>query len=84
MPYEAAREKFMDHGPAYVVYESSYIVRAGSDIRTAAELDRPGIRVGAVEGMSASRTVAKSLRHASLALFPKAGDAVDQLAQGRE
>ena len=83
MPYEAAREKFMDHGPAYVVYDSAYIVRAGSDIRSAAEMDRAGVRVGAVEGTSTSRTVAKSLGHASLALFPKAGDAVEQLAQGR-
>jgi polar amino acid transport system substrate-binding protein len=83
MPYEAEREKLMDHGPAYVVYESSYIVRAGSDIRSAAQMDRAGVRVGAVEGTSTSRTVAKSLRHASLVPFPKAGDAVEQLAQGR-
>jgi polar amino acid transport system substrate-binding protein len=66
-----------------VVYESAYIVRAGSDIRSAAQMDRAGVRVGAVEGTSTSRTVAKSLRHASLVPFPKAGDAVEQLAQGR-
>jgi polar amino acid transport system substrate-binding protein len=83
MPHDAEREKFMDHGPAYVLYESSYMVRAGSDIRSAAEVDRAGVRVGAVEGTSTSRTVAKSLKHASLTLFPKAGDAMEQLAQGR-
>ncbi|HEX4782006.1 MAG TPA: transporter substrate-binding domain-containing protein [Usitatibacter sp.] len=83
MPQDPAREKFIDPGPAYVLYESSYIVRAGSDIRNAAEVDRAGIRVGAVEGTSTSRTVAKSLKHASLALFPKAEDAREQLVQGK-
>lgn len=83
MPYEAEREKFMDHGPAFVIYDSSYIVRPGLDARNAAELDRRGIRVGAVEGTSTSRTAAKALRNASLVPFLKAGEAVEQFAQGR-
>ncbi len=83
LPHEAEREKFMDHGPAFVVYDSAYLVRAGVDARNAAELDRAGIRVGAVEGTSTSRTAAKLLRNAALVPFPKAGDAVEQFAQGR-
>jgi polar amino acid transport system substrate-binding protein len=83
MPQDAEREKFVDVGPAYVVYQSSYLVRAGSDIRSAAEVDRDGIRVGAVEGTSTSRTVAKSLEHATLTLFPKPDGAVELLGQGQ-
>jgi polar amino acid transport system substrate-binding protein len=83
MPHDVEREKFMDHGPAYVVYESSYIVRAGSDILNTAGVDRAGVRVGAVEGTSTSRTVAKSLKQASLTVFPKAEEAIAQLGQGR-
>ena len=83
MPQDAEREKFVDAGPAFVVYESSYLVRAGSDIRSAAEVDRDGIRVGGVEGTSTSRTVAKSLKHATLTLFPKPDGAVELLAQGK-
>jgi len=83
MPKDAEREKLVDAGPAYVVYESSYLVRAGSDIRGAADVDREGIRVAAIEGTSTSRTVAKSLKHATLSLFPKPEGAVDLLAQGR-
>jgi polar amino acid transport system substrate-binding protein len=83
MPHEAEREKVMDHGPAYVTYDSTYIVRAGLDARTVAELDRAGVRVGAIDGTSTSRTAARSLKQASVALFPKADDAVAQLAQGR-
>jgi polar amino acid transport system substrate-binding protein len=59
MPQDAEREKFVDVGPAYVVYESAYLVRAGSDIRNVADVDREGIRVGGVEGTSTSRTVAR-------------------------
>lgn len=83
MPHEAEREKLMDHGPAYVTYDSTYIVRAGLGARNAAELDRAGIKVGGVEGTSTSRSAARALKHASMALFPKADEAVAQLSQGR-
>jgi polar amino acid transport system substrate-binding protein len=83
MPADAEREKYVDQGPAYVIYESSYLVRAGSDLRAAAEVDRAGIRVGAVEGTSTSRTVARSLKNASLSLYPTPDPAVELLGQGR-
>jgi polar amino acid transport system substrate-binding protein len=83
MPHEAEREKLMDHGPAYVSYDSTYIVRAGLPARSAAELDQPGIRVAGVEGTSTSRSAARALKRASVVTFPKAEDAVAQLAQGK-
>ena len=82
MPQDAEREKFVDLGPAYVVYESSYLVRAGSDIQETAQVDRAGVKVGAVQGTSTSRTVQKSLKSASLTLFPKPDPAIDELAKG--
>jgi polar amino acid transport system substrate-binding protein len=82
MPQDAEREKFVDVGPAYVVYESAYLVRAGSDIRSAADVDRPGIRVAGVEGTSTSRTVAKALGNASLKLYPNPDAAVEMLGRG--
>jgi len=83
MPADAEREKFVDQGPPYVVYESTYLVRAGSEIKTIADVDRPGIRVGAIEGTATSRTVAKSLKHASLATFPKPEAAAELLGKGQ-
>ena len=53
MPADAEREKFVDQGPSYVVYESGYLVRTGSDIRVMTDVDRAGIRVGVIEGTSA-------------------------------
>jgi polar amino acid transport system substrate-binding protein len=83
MPADAEREKFLDQGPPYVVYESTYLVRAGSDIKTIADVDRDGIRVGAIAGTSTSRTVAKSLKHGTLTTFPKPEDAAALLGQGQ-
>jgi polar amino acid transport system substrate-binding protein len=82
MPADAEREKFVDQGPPYVVYASTYLVRAGSDIKTLADVDRPGIRVGAIAGTATSRTVARSLQRAGLATFAKPEAAAERLGKG--
>lgn len=82
MPQDPEREKYVDVGPAYVVYESSYLVGAGSSIRNAAEVDQDGVRVGGVEGTTTSRAVAGQLKHAKLALFPTPDPAMEKLAKG--
>jgi len=83
MPADAEREKFVDQGPPYVVYESGYLVRAGSDIRNAADVDRAGIRVGVIDGTATSRTVATTLKHATLTTFPKPEVPAELMGQGR-
>jgi len=83
MPYDKEREKFVDTGPAYVSYATTYVVRAGSTIRTLADVDRPGVRVGAIEGTAISRTVAKMLKQTKLTVFPNAEEAQAQLAAGQ-
>jgi polar amino acid transport system substrate-binding protein len=83
MPAEARREAFVDHGPAYVAYTSSYLVRAGSDIRIVADVDRAGMRVGCIEGTATSRTIARALQHATLTKFAKADAAVELIGNGQ-
>jgi polar amino acid transport system substrate-binding protein len=83
MPAEARREQFVDQGPAYVAYTSSYLLRAGSDIRTGSDVDRDGIRVGCIEGTSTSRTVAKSLKHATVTTFAKPDAAAESIGKGQ-
>jgi polar amino acid transport system substrate-binding protein len=83
MPAEARREQFVDQGPAYVAYTSSYLVRAGSDIRSGADVDRTGMRVGCIEGTSTSRTIAKALQHATLTKFAKADAAAELIGNGQ-
>jgi polar amino acid transport system substrate-binding protein len=83
MPADAEREKFVDQGPSYVVYESSYLVRAGSDILDMAEVDRAGIRVGVIEGTATSRTVAKAIKSALLTAFAKPEAAAELMSAGK-
>jgi len=83
MPQDPAREKFIDPGPAYVTYMTTYIVRAGSAIRSAGDVDQPGVRVGGVEGTATSRALARTLKCAKLVLFKEAEEAQAQLAQGK-
>lgn len=82
MPADVKREAFVDQGPAYVAYMSGYLVRAGSDIRTVADVDRAGMRVGCIEGTSTSRTVEKSLKQAKLTKFAKPEEAAALIGKG--
>jgi polar amino acid transport system substrate-binding protein len=83
MPADAEREKFVDQGPSYVVYESSYLVRGGAGIKDMADVDRAGIRVGVIDGTATSRTVAKALKSASLTSFSKPEPAAELMAAGK-
>lgn len=82
MPADPERAKIVDHGPAYVAYTSGYIVRAGSDIQSVADVDRANMRVGCIDGTSTSRTVANALKQAKLTHFPKADAAVELIGKG--
>ena len=83
MPAEARRAQFVDQGPAYVAYTSSYLVRAGSDIRSVADVDRAGMRIGCIDGTSTSRTIARTLKNATLTKLAKADAAAEQIGQGQ-
>jgi polar amino acid transport system substrate-binding protein len=82
MPADVKREAFVDQGPAYVAYMSGYLIRAGSDIRSVADVDRAGMRVGCIEGTSTSRTVEKSLKRAKLTKFVKPEEAAELIGKG--
>jgi polar amino acid transport system substrate-binding protein len=82
MPADVKREPFVEQGPAYVAYMSGYLIRAGSDIRTVADVDRAGMRVGCIEGTSTSRTVEKSIKQAKLTKFVKPEEAAALIGTG--
>jgi polar amino acid transport system substrate-binding protein len=60
MPHDAARAEKVDFGPAYFIIESTYLVPAGSKIKSIDEVNRPGVRIVAIAntttGRSAHRT----------------------------
>jgi polar amino acid transport system substrate-binding protein len=82
MPADVKRAPFVEQGPAYVAYMSGYLVRAGSDIRSVADVDRPGMRVGCIEGTSTSRTVETSIKQAKVSKFVKPEQAAELIGKG--
>jgi polar amino acid transport system substrate-binding protein len=64
MPRDVTREGKVDFGPAYYLISSTYLVPAGSTIKTIDEVNRPGVRI---IGISNTTTVRSARRTAPLA-----------------
>ena len=63
---EPARAAEIDFTPAYVEIEATYLVPAGSPLKTIADVDRPGVRIS-VSGRSAyDLFLSRALKHAEL------------------
>jgi len=63
---EPARANEIDFTPAYVEIEATYLVPAGSPLKTIADVDRPGVRIS-VSGRSAyDLYLSRALKHAEL------------------
>jgi polar amino acid transport system substrate-binding protein len=92
MPEDAERRKVVEFGPAYYLSTGTYMVRPGSPIKSIAEVDRAGVRVGGIAGTTTARTAIATLKNAKVISFRtvdevvakmKAGE-VDAIALGRE
>jgi polar amino acid transport system substrate-binding protein len=92
VPVDDERRKIIDFGPAYYLSTSTYMVRAGSPIRSIAEVDRPGVKVGGVANTTTARTAIATLKNTNVQPFRtveeivakmKTGE-IDAIALGRE
>ena len=63
---EPAREAEVSFTAPYVIIEGVYAVPGGSPITTAAEVDRPGVRVGVSEGSAYDLFLSRTLTHAEV------------------
>jgi polar amino acid transport system substrate-binding protein len=79
MPVDDERRRRLDVGPIYSSGESTYLVRAGSDIKTLVDVDRPNVRVIAVKNTTTLRSAASSLRNTKVIPVNAVEDAVDAL-----
>ena len=79
MPVDEERSKRVDFGPVYFVFENTYLVRAGSDIRSIAEVDRPGVRVIGVAGTTTIRTSGRLLRKTTIRAVNSVDEALELL-----
>jgi polar amino acid transport system substrate-binding protein len=83
MPVDAERSKVVDFGPAIAATESSYLVPAGSAIRTMAEVDRPGVRVVGIEGTTTARSAARSLKNTPVKTFKTVDELFELVRTGQ-
>ena len=82
-PVDAERKKHVLFGPDYFLGESTYMVRAGLDANTLAEIDRPGIRILGVENTATLRSARRTLAHAKADGVAGLEEAATLFAQGR-
>jgi len=83
MPVDPARAKQVDFGPAYYIFESTYLVAPGSAIQTLEEVDRPGVRVAGVANTTTGRAASASLKQAKYSSFRSVPELIEEMRAGR-
>lgn len=71
--FDPARATEVDFAQTYLLAHNVFVVRAESDIRVSADVDRPGIRVGAGEGDVGGVHLKRNLKNATLVPNPSSG-----------
>ena len=83
MPVDATRRQVLDFGPGYYDLESTYLGSAASGITDIAQVERPGIRVLAIDGTTTMRASARTLKHTQPVALPSVSDAVERMRAGQ-
>lgn len=63
---EPARAEKIEFTPAYVEIQSTYIVPAGSPLRTIADVDQPGIRIASTSRTAYGLWLDRNIKHAEI------------------
>ena len=77
------REALMSFTAAYLEIEATYLVRGDSPLRTAAEVDRAGLKVAAPARANYELFLSRNLKHARLVSTQGAEAAVDLFVTGQ-
>lgn len=70
LAFDATRASEVDFSQPYSLGWNSYLVRTDSPIRTAADIDRTGVRIGAPKGDSGELYLSRTLKQAELKSRP--------------
>jgi polar amino acid transport system substrate-binding protein len=65
---DPARAKKITFTPAYVEIEATYLVPAGSEIQTVAQVDQPGMRIAVPSRSAYELWLSRNLKHAKLVM----------------
>jgi polar amino acid transport system substrate-binding protein len=64
--FDPARRSVLDFAPPHLVVDLTYLVAPGSAIRSVADADRPGVRIGAARGAATTLFLERSLKAAKV------------------
>jgi len=82
LPYDDARTRVIDYGPAYFEQSYTYLVRAGVKIARVADLDRTGIRLAVADGSVTARNREAALKAATVVRFRTLDQIREQMRTG--
>ncbi|MGE3245022.1 MAG: transporter substrate-binding domain-containing protein [Beijerinckiaceae bacterium] len=68
MGIEPSRQAQLDFTPPAVQFDYTYMVPPGSAIKTAADADKPGVRISAVAGHASTMALLPQIKHAQVIL----------------
>jgi len=83
MPQDAERARRVDFGPAYYFIESTYLVPAGSIIKSIDEVNRPGRRIIAISNTTTARSARRTAPNASVEEVPSVDRLTEMARQGQ-
>ena len=83
MPVDATRRQVLDFGPGYYALESTYLASEASGIIDVAQVDRPGVRMLAIDGTTTFRASARTLTHTQPVAVPTVAEAVERMRAGQ-
>src|ERR1043165_6670551 len=83
MPQDAERAKRVDFGPAYYFIESTYLVSAGSTIKSIDEVNRPGRRIVAISNTTTARSARRTAPNASVEEVPSVDQMTEMASKGQ-
>jgi len=83
MPQDAERAKRVDFGPAYYFIESTYLVPAGSSIKSIEEVNLPGRRIVAISNTTTARSARRTAPNASVEEVPSVDKMTEMARRGQ-
>lgn len=82
MPQDAERAKKVAFGPAYFHIASTYLVPAGSAVRSIDEINRPGMRIVAISNTTTARSAARTAPNATVREVPSVDEMTTLAGKG--
>jgi polar amino acid transport system substrate-binding protein len=80
---EPGRADEIDFTAPYILIEGTYLVPAGSPLRTVAQVDRDGVRVAVSTGSAYDLFLTRSLQHAQLVRAASPNESFDLIVSGQ-